>query len=133
MYIMSTNAMLRSRDAVTLSPMEGGAEQSDVVYLVRPGRPAVITATLGELAGPEHGVVELPLRLMWNPNRRFDLDNPDELLWMYENVLREAIRSSEIRRWINARVLGRVWPSLNLPRGVRQAWEARHPSLRPAA
>lgn len=51
----------------------------------------------------------------------------------YENVLREAIRTDELRRWLNATVLVRVWPSLNPPRGVRQAWEARNPQLRPAA
>jgi hypothetical protein len=104
-----------------------------VVYMARPGRPAVITATLDELAGPEHGVVELPQRLMWNPDRSFDLDKPDQLRWMYENVLREAIRTDELRQWINARILVRIWRDLNLPRGVRQAWEARYPQLRPAA
>ena len=78
-------------------------------------------------------MVELPQRLMWNPNRRFDLDDPDLLLWMYENVLREAIRRNELRQWINGRILVRIWRKLNLPRPVRQAWEARHARLRAAA
>jgi hypothetical protein len=34
---------------------------------------------------------------------------------------------------INGRVLVRVWRELNLPHGVRLAWEARYPELRPAA
>lgn len=110
-----------------------GTARLGTVFLARPGRPAVVTGSLDELAGPDHGVVELPQRLMWNPDRTFDLDDPDQLLWMYENVLREAIRTSELRRWLNAAVLVRVWRSLNLPRGVRQAWEARHPGLRLAA
>jgi hypothetical protein len=71
--------------------------------------------------------------LMWNPDRTFDLDDPDQLLWMYENVLREAIRTAELRPWLKAAVLVRVWRSLNLPPGVRQAWEAHHPGLRLAA
>jgi hypothetical protein len=104
-----------------------------VAYLARPGRPAVVSATLDELDGPEHGIVELPQRLMWNPDRRFDLDDPDQLLWMYENVLREVVRTDELRRWLNARTLQRIWRDLNLPRGVRQAWESRYPQLRLAA
>jgi hypothetical protein len=113
--------------------MRGGASTGRVTYLARPNRPVLVTDSLEELAGPEHGVVELPQRLMWNPNRRFDLDDPDLLLWMYENVLREAIRRDELRRWINGRVLVRVWGRLNLPRPVRRAWESRHSQLRAAA
>ena len=113
--------------------MAGGAGTGRVVHMARPNRPVLVIDSLDELVGPEHGVVELPVRLMWSPDRRFDLDDPDLLLWMYENVLREAIRRDELRRWINGRVLARVWPKLNLPRPVRNAWEARHARLRAAA
>jgi hypothetical protein len=101
--------------------------------MARPNRPTLVAATLDELNGPEGGVVELSQRLMWNPNRTFDLDRHDSLLWMYENVLREAIRYEELRKWINGRMLVQIWPELNLPRGVRLAWEARYPQLRTAA
>ncbi|WP_433384344.1 hypothetical protein [Micromonospora sp. KLBMP9576] len=100
--------------------------------LARPGRPAVVARTLTELAGPTRGVVELPLRLMWNAERTFDLGDPDELLWMYENVLRETTRADDLRLLIDGRTLHRVWRLLNLPRGVRQAWESRHRGLRAA-
>ncbi|MFI7576065.1 hypothetical protein [Micromonospora sp. NPDC049497] len=101
-------------------------------HLARPGRPAVVTRTLTELAGPTRGVVELPVRLMWASERSFDLADPDDLLWMYENVLRETTRTDDLRRLVNGRTLRRVWPLLNLPRGVRQAWESRHRGLRTA-
>ena len=101
-------------------------------YLARPGRPAVVPRTLDELAGPIGGIVELPVRLMWNSERAFDLADPDELLWMYENVLRETTRVTDLRELIHAPTLRRVWPLLNLPRGVRLAWEGRHRSLRTA-
>jgi hypothetical protein len=52
---------------------------------------------------------------------------------MYENVLREATRADDLRRLVNGTVLRRVWPDLNLPHGVRRAWEARHRILRRAA
>jgi hypothetical protein len=113
--------------------MRDNSDNGRVVYMARPNRPALVAHALEELHGPEHGVVELPQRLMWNPDRSFDLDNHDLLLWMYENVLREAIRHDELRRWISGPVLVQVWRELNLPRGVRQAWEARYPQLRAAA
>ncbi|TDB74955.1 hypothetical protein [Micromonospora sp. KC723] len=103
-----------------------------VARLARPGRPAVVARTLTELVGPTRGVVELPVRLMWNAQRTFDLAEPDDLLWMYENVLRESTRTDDLRQLINGRTLRRVWRRLNLPRGVRQAWESRHQGLRAA-
>lgn len=102
------------------------------VLLARPHRPVLVTGTLSELTGPDHGRVELPLRLWWNPHRTFDLGQPDALRWMYENVLRETVRADDLRRYLHGPTLVRVWPSLNLPRAVRAAWEARHPALRPA-
>jgi hypothetical protein len=99
------------------------------VHLARPHRPVLVAGTLHELTGPSTGLVELPLRLWWNPNRFFDLDRADTLRWMYENVLREAVRIEELRTYLHGPTLIRVWPELNLPRGVRAAWEARHRAL----
>jgi hypothetical protein len=103
---------------------------ASVLPLARPHRPVVVTGTLGELTGPATGLVELPLRLWWNPQRTFDLGVPTMLAWMYENVLREAVRADELRSYLHGPTLARVWPELNLPRAVRTAWEARHPQLR---
>ncbi|SIR56555.1 hypothetical protein [Micromonospora avicenniae] len=103
-----------------------------VAHLARPGRPAVVARTLTELTGPTRGVVELPVRLMWNAERTFDLGDPDQLLWLYENVLRETTRTEDLRRLVDGRTLRRVWRLLNLPRAVRQAWESRHHALRTA-
>jgi hypothetical protein len=102
-------------------------------YQARPGRAAVVAADLADLRGPVAGTVELPLRLFWNPDRTFDLGDPDLLRWMYENVLREASRPEELAAYLDAGILAGVWPDLFLPRGVRQAWEDRHPVLRTAA
>ncbi|MGC1213989.1 MAG: hypothetical protein WA890_22360 [Micromonospora sp.] len=101
-------------------------------HLARPGRPAVVARTLAELTGPTRGVVELPVRLMWSSERTFDLGEPDDLLWMYENVLRETTRTEDLQVLINGRTLRRVWGRLNLPNGVRLAWESRHRGLRTA-
>jgi len=97
----------------------------------RPGRLALVAADLDDLRGPTGGIVELPHRLIWQapPLRRFDLDDPYQLCRMYEIVLREAVRADELRAWLEGPTLHRLWLDLYLPRGVRQAWEERHPEL----
>jgi prevent-host-death family protein len=102
-------------------------------YQARPGRAALVAASLADLAGPAHGVVELPLRLFWSaPDRTFDLDQPSMLSALYETVLREASRPGDLTSYLNGEILVAVWPDLFLPKGVRHAWEDRHPELRAA-
>jgi hypothetical protein len=103
---------------------------SQVIYQARPGRRVVIASDLADLRGPVTGMVELPLRLYWQPDRTFDLGDPDMLRWMYANLLREASRSEDLAAYLNGETLAEVWPDLFLPRGVRLAWEEQHPLLR---
>jgi hypothetical protein len=49
---------------------------------------------------------------------------------VYETVLTEAVRVDELCAWLDGQTLIRVWDQLYLPRGVRRAWEERHPALR---
>jgi hypothetical protein len=100
----------------------------------RPGRGVLVVADLADLAGPAEGTVELPLWLFWSAaDRTFDLGRPGALREMYQNVLREATRLTDLTSHLNAAVLVEVWPELFLPKGVRLAWEDRHPVLRRAA
>ncbi len=99
-------------------------------YEARPGRRAVVVDDLSELRGPTGGVVELPHRLFWQPDRHVDLGEPPLLAWLYETVLREAATVEELRTWLDGPTLIRLWPELFVPRGVRRAWEERHPVLR---
>jgi hypothetical protein len=99
----------------------------------RPGRLALVATGLDGLHGPAGGSVELPLRLFWSvPGHRFDLGDPDTLRWYYETVLREATRPDDLADYLDGATLVRLWPELFLPKGVRRAWEERHPSLRAA-
>lgn len=103
-------------------------------YQSRPGRLAVVAASLADLRGPTEGTVELPLWLYWSsPDRTFDLSAPYMLRSMYEIVLIEASRPEDLATYLNGDTLIALWPSLFLPKGVRQAWEEQHPVLRPAA
>jgi hypothetical protein len=96
-------------------------------------RPYVLPTTLGELAGPVTGVIQLPLRLDWSERTEFHLDDPAERNVMYERVIREATRVDDLRSYLNEEVLRQVWARLFLPVRVRRSWEDRFPDLRLAA
>lgn len=103
-------------------------------HQARPGRRAVVAASLDGLHGPVSGEHVLPLRLYWSPpGRVFDLDDAESLQAMYEFVLGEAIREDELDEHLDGARLAAVWPDLFLPRGVRRAWEERHPRLAAAS
>jgi hypothetical protein len=102
-------------------------------YESRPGRRAVVAASLTDLRGPTEGSVELPLWLFWSsPDHAFDLGDRDMRLWLYQTVLREASRPEDLAAYLDGGTLIALWPDLYLPEGVRQAWEDKHPALRAA-
>ena len=103
-------------------------------YESRPGRNAVVVASLADLRGPAEGTVELPIWLYWSsPDHTFDLGDPDMRRWLYQIVLREASRPEDLTAYLDGDTLVALWPDLYLPKGVRQAWEDGHPVLRAAA
>jgi DNA invertase Pin-like site-specific DNA recombinase len=100
-------------------------------YQARPGRRALVIDDLADLHGPVAGSVKLPLRLFWSlPDHCFDLGDPDMRRWYYQTVLREASRAEDLTAYLDGATLAGLWPGLFLPKGVRRAWEERHPSLR---
>ncbi len=106
-------------------------QSQPLVSKPRPGRRSVVATRLTDLRGPSRGKVELPLRLFWSsPDRTFDLSRPAMARSMYEAVLREAASSEDLAQYLDGGTLRRMWPELFLPRGLKQAWEDRHPQLR---
>jgi hypothetical protein len=90
----------------------------------------VVIPSLADLHGPAEGTVELPLWLFWScPGHTFDLADRDMRQWLYQTVLREASQVEDLARYLDRDILIALWPELYLPRGVRQAWEDRHPVL----
>lgn len=114
-------------------------EVSDNVRMAQPrvlyedGRPYTVPASLEELTGPTSGVVELPLRLDWSEQGRYDLSDPRQRNLMYEVVIRESMRVEDLRAFLHGPTLARVWRRLWLPRKVRALWESRFPTLPRAA
>jgi hypothetical protein len=105
--------------------------QQRVLY--EDGRPYTVPESLEELIGPTTGVVELPLRLDWSEQGRYDLSDPRQRNLMYEVVIRESMRVEDLRAFIHGPTLARVWRRLWLPRKVRSLWESRFPNLPRAA
>jgi len=95
-------------------------------------RPYAVPSTLEELTGPASGVVVLPGWLDWSPQRSYNLSDPAALRVMYEQVIQEG-REQDLRAFLNAKLLARVWPELILPVRVRRLWEARFARLRDLA
>lgn len=112
-------------------------KQGDVArgrYQSRPGRRAVVAASLADLRGPVEGPVELPIWLFWSsPGHVFDLGDQDMRRWLYQTVLREAGCQEDLTAYLDGDTLVALWPGLYLPKGVREAWEDQHPALRAAA
>ncbi|HEY7223867.1 MAG TPA: hypothetical protein VH561_09805 [Micromonosporaceae bacterium] len=92
-------------------------------------RPVVVVDDFARLHGPAAGVVTLPTTLNWTPRTRYDLANEIAARSLYQVVLREARAEDQIETYLNPDLLRRLWPSLTLPRPVREFWEAQHPAL----
>ncbi|MGH3662134.1 MAG: hypothetical protein ACRDTQ_09795 [Micromonosporaceae bacterium] len=101
--------------------------------LYEDGRPYTVPDSLEELTGPTIGVVELPLRLDWSEQGRYDLSDERQRNLMYERVIRESMRVEDLRTYLHAPTLCLVWRQLWLPRKVRMLWESRFRSLVSAA
>jgi hypothetical protein len=95
--------------------------------------PYTLPDTLEDPTGPTTGVVHLPNHLDWSEQRVYDLDNPKDLGVMYEVVIRESASSADLRTYLDAETLRRIWRRKWLPRTVRALREARFPGLRAAA
>jgi DNA invertase Pin-like site-specific DNA recombinase len=121
------------RDGARGQPARPAPAAHFAPYQSRPGRRVLVIDNLADLRGPVTGAVELPMRLFWSlPDHHFDLDDPDMRRWYYQTVLREASRSADLAAYLDAATLAGLWPELYLPKGVRRAWEERHPRLRAA-
>ncbi len=67
-------------------------------------------------------MVRLDRSLDWSDDPSDDLDDEADLALMYQAVLREAASTAALNRWLDARTLRRLWPTLWLPPALRSAW-----------
>jgi hypothetical protein len=97
--------------------------------LYEDGRPYTVPDSLEELTGPTSGVVELPLRLDWSEQGRYDLSDLLQRNLMYERVICESMRVEDLRAYLDGPTLRRVWRQIWLSRKVRGLWESRFTEL----
>ncbi len=95
----------------------------------RYARPYVLPESLESLAGPAGGVVRLPRHLAWSGSAVYDLDSPGRVVDLYRTVIIEAASPEDLRAYLDARTLRRLWSYLWLPPAVRQMWQVRFADL----
>lgn len=86
--------------------------------------------SLDDLAGPDHGTVQLPLHVAWSGQTAFDLDRPKPCMHMYRIVLAEGQRD-DVTAYLNRDLLINQWPILRtlISQIVRNVWESAFPEL----
>ena len=86
--------------------------------------------TLDDLAGPDHGTVQLPTHIAWSGLTAFDVDRPPLCASMYQIVLTEGLRE-DLAAYLNRGLLIGHWPTLRtvVGRVIRDVWEAAFPEL----
>lgn len=88
-------------------------------------RPVAVPESLNELTGSLVGVVTLPLRLSWSgpaDRRAYDLSIEQDRRMLYEVVLTEG-NIGDVRSYVDAAELLRLWSVLWLSPHVRRAWQ----------
>jgi hypothetical protein len=92
-------------------------------------RPHTVSESLADLAGPQHGTVELPEHLHTPQQRSYNLDIDEERRLFYETVINEAVRVEDLNALLDRDHLIDLWPRLWVPRASRGQWERQFPEL----
>lgn len=89
-----------------------------------------IPASLSLLAGPETGMVSLPVRLAWSGPSDFDVTDPGQRLTLY-CIMLDCGQRDDIVRYVNAGLLRREWPRIRrlTSRRMIAIWERILPDL----
>ena len=105
-----------------------------VRYESRPGRLAVVAASLADLKGSYRGHRRAAaVAVLEQPRSHL---RPEQVVHAPVDVRSrpgEPSRPEDLTTYLDGDTLIALWPDLYLPKGVRQAWEDRHPILRAAA
>jgi hypothetical protein len=91
--------------------------------------PYIVPESLDLLTGPMEGTVELPTRLDWGPDSRYDLASIDDATTLYTKVISEASNLDDLTLFLNRDLLVRLWPRLRLPRRCAELWNSAFPQL----
>ncbi|MCY0932468.1 hypothetical protein OTB20_41305 [Streptomyces sp. H27-H1] len=106
------------------------SSSSTVAELLRARYAGRLPGSLEQLAGPQHGVVDLPLHVAWSGLRFYDLDRPRLRMSLYRTVLAEGQRA-DLVTLLDHELLLEQWPVLRtlISRHLREVWEDAFPQL----
>lgn len=112
--------------AVTLSRFP----VSDAGEILRARYARRLPSRLEDLRGPAHGMVDLPLHVVWSGRRSFEVDALRPRMGLYRTVLAEG-QQQDVVDFLNRDLLIAQWPVLRtlISRLVRDVWEERFPEL----
>ncbi|MFD7004273.1 hypothetical protein ACFWA5_50745 [Streptomyces mirabilis] len=105
-------------------------DPSCIASLLRARYKQRLPSSLNELAGPEHGMVELPLHIAWSGLRILNLDRPRQRVSLYRTVLAEGMRD-DLCRFLNKGILLELWPLLRklISTAIKDVREEAFPEL----
>lgn len=84
--------------------------------------------SLNALRGPAVGTLEMPITVHWGSKHVYDLSDPDDRVFAYQQIVREGTATDQ-EALLDARLLRQVWPELMLPERCQHLWESRFPEL----
>lgn len=90
--------------------------------------PYEVPSSLDALRGPATGALELPITVHWGPKHVYDLADPGEAVFAYQQIVREGTTADQ-ETLLNADLLTQVWPELILPARCQRLWETSFPEL----
>ncbi|WP_306335685.1 hypothetical protein [Streptomyces sp. KL118A] len=102
----------------------------DAAEILRARYTKRLPARLEDLRGPAHGMVDLPLHVVWSGRRSFDVDRSRSRMGLYRTVLAEGQRQ-DVTGVLNRDLLIGQWPVLRtlISRIIRDVWEDAFPEL----
>jgi hypothetical protein len=117
-----------SRERVSRLATENGYRTVPRGYRYADHIPYVTPDSLDDLKGPTKGTVTVGPHIDTSVDPTYDLRDPDRLRNMYTRVVRDGFVPDHVR-FLDRRILVKLWPSLDLPTRCRTIWESRFPEL----
>ncbi|MGP3982908.1 hypothetical protein [Streptomyces sp. KR80] len=113
-----------------MAPQSSHASPPPAAEVLRQRYAGRLPSSLGDLRGPQHGQVQLPLHVAWSGLRTYDLDQPRQRMSLYRTVLAEGQRD-DLVTLLNQDLLLAQWPVLRtlISRHIRRVWEDAFPTL----
>lgn len=110
-------------------PEEARATSVEKRVRFRDLKPYEIPDSWESMRGPYRGVLELPIWVRWQDDRRVDIGDQGGLRMAYQALLSEGTAEIQMEL-LNCDRLLEAWPKLSLDIRVSRLWETRFQQLK---